>query len=428
MGRRMLKGDLETLKYGKAVGIGGRIAGAYLSLQSKNAINFFQKISVTMPRIAENELGLYSRGTIGKTGKVKFAAIGDASKHLLRPRGNKGCIFDPVGKVSMEVEEYSVCPVKYNGRICPDQFWGTCFEEFMGTGNDITDLYATPETRKLVDALLMSIFESLGNSFYMLAWFAAHPLVEYANTNNTFKVDVEEFESFYAQQALAYGGWMTIIDGFKSQGLPNYNIPIFDQDIDANGVFIGDVGRPAGLFERLVKGSTPVMKQLNSTKFKVQGGRTRMKSPILVSDAIFEAYKTELLTDFPHLAETFYYKLNGEYCKELGCIGNEMQDHILKWDGHFVINYEAWNEFYHIVGQTPYIAMMVVPGVLGMAYDVVDLAGQQESGLGLIVEQRLGLGDDEMGQIRMSTHFDMGMGIVNRDLVTYAGEVIPVIE
>ena len=44
-------------------------------------------------------------------------------------------------------------------------------------------------------------------------------------------------------------------------------------------------------------------------------------------------------------------------------------------------------------------------------------------GVGMIVEQKLGAPD--LGKLYMHTNFDIGMGVTNTDLITYAGLYLP---
>jgi hypothetical protein len=387
-------------------------------------LNFFKNLSVLKPKLVENSFGLFSFGSIGRNNKVKFASMTNATPHMLRPRGNKGCIWNPVGNIAMNVDEFTLAPVKYQGQLCPDVFWGECFEKLLGVGNQIEDVYATPEGKAIITQLVQSIYNSLGDSLWSLAWFAEHPLIAAADAGDSFDADGgdEEWGNFVAQQALGIGGWMTLVDGYKDAGRSNYAVIIPEDSIGDDATFVGDVGRPNGLFSQMLKQSTKTMKLLNGrTTQGTVTGAAKMKQPILVTRSIFEAYERELLTDYSHLPETFYYHLNDEYCAQLGCVGNEMAQGVLKWKGHLVILMEDWDYFYDLVGVEAHIAIMAVAGVFGMAYDVPAL--DQYGGLGMLIEQKLGAPD--LGKLYMHTNFDIGMGITNPDLITYAGLYLP---
>ena len=418
----IIKGNVEGLRYGQSVNDLGMVSGSMMTLTTDAALNFLNNLSVIYPALAENSLGLYSYGSIGRNGKVKFAQMTNATPHMLRPRGNKGCIWNPVGNIAMNVDEFEVKPVKFQSEFCPDNFWGTCLEKLMGVGNAINDVFGTPESSMWIKKLVTSIYESLGNSIHMLAWFAEHNLIAVANTNDTYDVTDEEWAGFVAQQALGTGGWMTLIDAYKEAGVANYNVQIRSSDVGVDGEFVGDVGRPNGLFSRLVKGSSKTMKLLNgkTTKGSVQGARIT-KNAILVSKSIFEAYEAELLVDYGGIKETLYYFLSGEYASSFGLSETAPLEGVLKWKGHPVICMDQWDGFYDLVNVEAHVAMMIVPGVLGLAYDVASL--EQYNGLGLIMEQKLGAPD--LGKVYLHTNFDMGMGVINPDLITYARLYLP---
>jgi hypothetical protein len=415
-----IEGDLTGLRF-SASSDNGRVTGAVMTIETEAALNFFRKLSVTKPRLVDNAFGLYSFGSIGRNGKVKFASLGEATPHMLRPRGNTGCIWEPVGGISMEVSEFSVCPVKYQGQVCADAFWGTLFEKMLGVGNQIEDIYATPEGRLLMAQLINAIYRSLGNSLWNLAWFAAHPLIADATADHIYEADEEEWANFVAQQAIECGGWMTLIDALKESALPHYNVVIPETAIGIDGEYVGDVGRPNGLFSKIKKSGSKAMMLLNgkTTEGSVTGASIG-KAPILVTPAIFEAYEKELMLDWGNLPETFYFQLTGEYVSQFG-LDPAVADGVLKWKGHYVICMEDWGQFYDMVGVEAHIAMQIIPGVLGMAFDVPSL--DQFNGLGMIVEQKRGA--PELGKVYLHTNFDIGMGIANEDLITYAGVYLP---
>lgn len=424
----VIAGNLQGVKFGVTTNSGtGVVTGAMMTITPDVAINLLQRMSLTYGALVENSMGLVSYGSIGTNRKVKFAQLTSATKHMIRPRGDQGCIWEPVGSIAMRTNEFSIYPVKYQGQICADTFWGTCLEKLMGVGNDIEDLLGSPETRKIVLELIASIYESLGDSIWNLAWFAEHPAIALANTNNSYNVDAEEWKNFKLQQQdVGFGGWMTLVEGLKAGGLPHYNIQIKKADLGAEQSYVGNVGRDGGLFTRLVKGSHKNMKLLNSRT--IQGGVTGAqlgRQAILVTRAIFEAYERELALDFPSIPATYYYHLTQKFINEQGLDGmlNSAAPArgVTMWKGHLVKMMESWDHFYDICGLDAHIAMMAAPGVFGLATDVPALA--QYSGLGMIVESKKGAPD--LGKIYLHTNLEMGTGIVNDELITYASLILP---
>lgn len=417
---KVIKGDASGFKYTASKDVNGRITGAYLSLNMESAVNFFRSLVILNGSLRENSMGLYSFGTVGRLGKVKFASMSQATPHMLRPRGNTGCIWDPIGRTVINVEEYTVSPVKYQGEFCVDTYWGTCFEALLGVGNDINELTATPESRAILMEFVNAIYDSLSDSVWNLAWYAGHPLIEEANTAGTYNLEDEEWDGFVSQQNIGTGGWLTLLDAFKDEGRPNYNVQIGDAEVATNGDYVGDVGRAGGLFERMRKGSSRAMRTLMGKATKRVSGIGQNKPIFLVTEDIFRAYETELQTDWANIPETMYYHLNGEYCAKLGCVGNELVEGVLKWHGHLVVNMEEWSWFFNAVGVEGHVALLAYPGVLGMATDVAQL--DQTGGLGMLIEQKRDL--DSLGKIQMATNFDIGMGITQPDLLTYASKYI----
>jgi hypothetical protein len=422
-----INGDVRGIKFGLDTNNAGVVTGSMLTITPDAVTNLIQRLSLTYGALVENSLGLIAYGSVGTNNKVKFAQMTPATGHMLRPRGNTGCVWNPVGNVSFRTDEFNVAPFKYQGQICPDVFWGTCLEKLMGVGNNIEDLLGNPESRMILLELLNSIFESLGDSIHNIAWFAEHPLINEANTKGTYLVDEEEWANFKAQQLeLGVSGWMTIMEGLRAEGVPNYNVEIFEADVNDSNTYTGSVGRAGGLFERLTKGGSKTMRTLNSRTIKggVTGANTGRQT-ILVTREIFEAYERELSSDFPHIPATYYYHISQKFVNQFGLEGiisqNDPVNGVLMWKGHYVKLMENWDLFYDICGYDAHIAIMAAQGTLGLATDVTSL--EQYSGLGMVIEQDRKA--PNLGKIFMHTNFRMGMGITNPDLVTYASLILP---
>lgn len=422
-----IQGNVEQVRFGVDVNSNGVITGNQMTFTPESVINFLERLSLIYGDIVGSSMGLVSFGSVGTNSKVKFAQLTSATGHMLRPRGNTGCIWNPVGNISMRTSEFEVYPFKYQGQMCPDMLWGTCLEKMMGVGNNIIDLMGNPESRAIVMKLIQSIYESLGNSIWDLAWFAENPIITEADTANTYTVDEEEWANLKAQQlGVGMAGWITSFEGLKTEGRENYNVEIPAAAVADNNDFIGNVGGAGGLFERTLKRSSKTMKTLNSRT--IQGavtGATVGKHVFLVTKEIFEAYERELNAQWGNIPQSFYYHITGQFANEFGLTDiinpKAPLTGVLMWKGHLVRMMENWNYFYDMCGYDAHICMMAAPGVLGLAVDVQSL--EQYKGLGMVIEQKMAAPD--LGKIYLYTNLRMGTGIVNEDLVTYGSVILP---
>ena len=64
--------------------------------------------------------------------------------------------------------------------------------------------------------ILKQVYIGLGNSFFELAWWGQHPLIDSAETNGWYAVSRRREDYLDQQQACA--GWMTMIDDLKAKG------------------------------------------------------------------------------------------------------------------------------------------------------------------------------------------------------------------
>ena len=62
--------------------------------------------------------------------------------------------------------------------------------------------------------ILKQVYIGLGNSFFELAWWGQHPLIDSAETNGWYAVSRSE-EDYLTKQACR---WMTMIDDLKAKG------------------------------------------------------------------------------------------------------------------------------------------------------------------------------------------------------------------
>src|SRR5690606_21135272 len=107
---------------------------------------------------------------------------------------------------------------------------------------------------------------------------------------------------------------------------------------------------------------------------------------------------------------------NGEFCANMGCIGNEQIDGVLRWEGHPVIAMDEWDMYDEMLGIVSHRAILTAPGNYGFGYDVPAL--QQYEGLGLQMTQRLG--PPYQGKIFTDTTLKIGTAILNTDYMTSA--------
>lgn len=375
----------------------------YVTIPTGTALTFFKKLAVVAPDIAMNQLGLYSFATLGRNGKAKFAALG-TPKHILQKRNN-GCVWNPKGKMPMTLTEVELCPIEYMGEQCPDAFWDSCFEQIFGTGNDVRDFFATPEGQNLVKLMLQQIYTGLGNSYYDLAWFGQHPLIDDSDANGWYGVDPQEWAD-YKNQQVACGGFMTLIDYYKEvEGRDNFNIPIYRNEVDGED-FVGDA---FDLLDRAIRKATGTFGQI--LRAKTLNG---IAPTIQVSAGIFRKLEDQLLAKFAVIPAMYQYWMTGTDGTSMLMPG------VLKHKGFNVVLNDAWGAFDALTGCITHRVVVSAPGVFGMANDVPDV--KQFEGMGLRVTQHLDA--PYMGKIYMDTTFKMTATLLDIDLLNNASLVL----
>ena len=406
-----ITGDFGTAVFAASTDAQGASLSRYMSLNTQAALLFFRRYAVEKPNLTANSMGLYTLASVGRNGKARFGSL-SVPKHLLQSRKN-GCGWHPKGNMKFGIDEFDVCPVEYNGEQCPDALYGDCLEKILGVGNEVRDMLATPEGRALFMEMVRNIYMGLGNSVYDLVTWGKHPLIADATEQGLYTVDDQEWDDFVDQQE-ACVGHMTLIDQLKADGYNNYNVDILDADVSADRMsYTGNVG---DLFDRVLAAQSPTMKLVSR---RVINNSNIRESILLVTPQIFAKYEDELLTAYPQLPSTFQYFYNGKFCENMGCDPMNSVTGVLKYKGHLVVRMDEWEEFDDMVGVKTFRVMAIVPGNLGIAFDVPALS--QFAGMGLRINQRLDA--PYQGKVYMDTTFKIGTGILDQEFIVNASKV-----
>lgn len=377
----------------------------YIDINTETTLKFFKSISLQKTRLRENAIGLYTFVKTDGKGKARFASL-RGPKHVLRKRQN-GCVFDPKGKQLMFTEEINAEPIEYDGAICPDVFWNGCLEGLFGDGNAVKDLRSSPELQALLAESLEKQFDAIGNSYYDLAHFGNHPLIQESDINGWYQTNgtpTQEWIDFMDQQE-AFSGLTTIVDALKDVGRDEYNLPIYLNEVDGKK-FIGD---PTDLFERgMDKAKTPMRQAAIKT--------ASMGIPMVyrVTRGIFKKYKDDLIAQYANIPESFYLKVKG-LNGQIFTIPD-----VLWYDGKLVVPDDEQEIFDEITGVITHRCQLVTPGNFGIAFNVDP--NQQFAGMGMQIVQKL---DPEYkGKIFMTTTFRQGAGLVDPDFMTMSSLVL----
>lgn len=404
---------------GQAVAIDSNAAGNFVRVKSGPWLNIFQRYGIMLGDLQKNELGLYTPLKVDGYGKAKFMGF-KSPNHLFHPRQN-GCVWNPNGRIRAGVVEVDTCPIEYQGEECPDAFWGDCMEALFGPGNEVRDLYSSPELQKIFTEAMKGLSVGLANSYHELVHFGKHPLITEADTNGTFACDEDQWEEFYAQMIGSderpnnCSGIVTLLDALADQGESGYDLEIPDSDIDANNNYTGDI---VALFESLIANAKTELRTM--AKRGVMYGTTKRFPVILATSPEFKAYKDWLIENYGAATpEMINYLL-------LGHDGQSRLMHgVLHYNGIPVVEWDESAWFDEIVGTKCHRVALVAPGTFGIASDVQPLGSGFQPDTGLEIVQRLGGGAGFMGKIYMTTTLRWGTALADKDFVVYARNLTP---
>lgn len=372
----------------------------FIEIPMQSAIIFYKQIALRYPEIALNEVGLFQLGSVGRNNKVRFASL-KTPKHILQPRQN-GCTWKSKGKITIDITNVNLCAVEYMGEQCPDAFWGDCLEYIFDTGRAIHDLFKTKEGQDLMISLLKEIYIGLGNSFYELAWFGQHPLIDDAETNEWYKVDRTEWVDYIDQQQTC-AGWITLVDAIKEEGTrPSFNIDIPVNQVSGKKY----IGSAIALLDTVFSAAPPALEGI------LDSNDMNSEPIVLLSEGIFDRFVEEITTKFNTVPETFYYYVNGSATAD----GKKLLRNVFRYKGYVLVKTNAFKAFDAITGTITHRVIMTPPSNFGLAYDIPEL--EQYNGMGVVVTQQLAA--PFKGKVYMDTAFKMGTALIDIDSMANA--------
>jgi len=379
--------------------IGGDRRVVDIALEPMRA--FFQAVAVKKTDIVANELGIYSFLPVGRYGKATMSTM-SVPKHLLQSR--KNCkTWTPKGQLWLKPDEIDTFPVEYMGEQCSDSLMGNCLEYVLGTGNEVRDIFATPEGQALFEQAITNILLGLGNSFFDLATFGLDPTIADSDTNlwwNTGATTTDEWADYLDQQnGIGVKGHITLIEEVKAAGDANFTVDIPLADVSGDQYTGADV---TGLFDDV--------KAAASSKLRIaMKQRGRFGAVMLVSRGIFDAYKDYIVGNFTSIPEPYRMFINGE-----------VTPGVLSYDGIPVVCMDEWTEHDELLGINTHRVVLTVPGNLVVAHDVEPI--DQFGGIGMRVEQSPVLKDK--GIVYMNTTFRLGTAIADTDFMVNASRIL----
>lgn len=370
-------------------------ASRSLSIPTGSAVEFFKGISVKRMDVVADALGMYSIRGAGRAKDIVVASFG-APKNVFHKRAG-GCQWNPQGKTVQKSTRITLDPFEYNGEECPDAEWGDCLNGIFAPGLGNTDYYSTPEATALITELIEKIYVGLGNSFFDAITWGKHPLIDTADAAGSYDMSAADWADFKKNHDIT-SGHMTIVDGLKAAGLPNFNVQILQGDTDGTKY----TGSVTDLFENLEANETIEMKAARRSN-------PEQPSIISVTPGIFQKYKKELIAQYNGLPETYLLQLTG-------ADGRLTAPGALYYNGRIVVERLDWGHMYEQLGIVGHRAMIHTPGVFAIGLDIDDL--MQFEGMGLRVDQWNQA--PYLGKIFMYTMFKAGAAVLDEKHVVNA--------
>lgn len=382
----------------------GTDAGNILQIETGTTLNIIRDYAVLRPDLGMNILGLHTAVPVSGDGKLKWGKF-KAASHVARKRDNS-CTWRPGGGTKFGVETADICNKQHQTEHCVGSEYDSCWEKLLGIGTDINNIDATAEGSRLLNILISKEYETIGNDYYDLAYFANHTLIQESEDNGYWmanNVSASDWDNFYTMSTDdSCGGFLTQLEDVRTtEGYDHFNVEIYESDVDG-ALYTGDT---FALFRRVLAARTHAMKTWNKSRFDNPIAR-----PIIsVSQGIFDRYKEQLTQQYNGILTGFTLFFEGE-----GGISMPMAD-ILRYDGYWILARPDWAVLDAMTGYVTHMVVMTAPGVLGLGYDVPPT--EQYKGMGLIVSKWDA--PPFLGKTYFHTNYRLGTMILDTDYVVY---------
>ena len=386
-----------------------------LTFNLETSITIFEQATLINPRLTDNLLGCYTLVPVGRDGEARFASF-SVPKYQIRPR-SKRCGFNPTsGKIEIQTGTIQTCNYEINNVICTDMLWDSCWEKILGVGQGKFDWNSSTEASQLLARIIDRQMQGYGNDLYDIATYANHPLINESSAGKKYRncnVEDDLFEAYYAMlNSCNVSGHLTIIDGLTTHATYNKHHSTITA-VDSTGAYIGN-----GIddFKRLEELASPELRQFNkantSDRMATVGAANPMgKTIIKVSRSLYNAYKSYLERTYQGISQSFYLTVHGE---TYGCdtCGLSTIKGVLHWNDYLVVCSDEWDEFEQMTGTIQHRAIMMAPGVLGIAYDVIP----DVNGIGLKFD-RWNMAP-YLGQTFVTANFKLGSEVLDPKYLT----------
>jgi len=404
-------GEMGSLFYG------ANQVGRTIEIPRETTMYIFEKASIINPSLSSNALGLYTMVPVGRDGEAVFGYFGNP-RFNLRKR-SKRCAFNPSNcGMDFGIEKIPTCPLQLQNKFCVDMLWNTCWQKMLGIGSGIRDWNSTQEAGMMLAKLIDKIMLGVGNDVYDLITYGGHPYIQMANDKKWYKlcgISDEKWECFY-EMMMACGGHLTAIDTLKLvEKLPQLNVG-FIKKSDTNGSkFVGDA---MALFDAVKASAKPVLSQyqksMSMSEMPTIVGAANPDGKLLmcVTQGIFDRYKEQLRQIYKGIDASYYLTLYGE---DHGCgdCGNTRLRGVLEYDGCLIVCKPEWSLLDDYTCVKSHRALLMAPGVLGIAYDVP--LTEQRDGMGMSITNWTI--DPHRGETFVSADFRIGAAILDHDYI-----------
>ena len=393
-----------------------------IRIPRETALYLFEKASIITPSLSANALGMYTFAQVGADGEAEFGSF-SVPQFSLRP-GSRGCVWNPSSrKITFGTDKIPTCPLEMQEEICTDMLWNSCWKRLLGIGHDKLDWDSTPEAQILLAQLIKNKLIGMGRDLYYIVTWGGHPMIEVAHKEQYWKlcgIKEADWNAFY-EMMMACGGHLTNIDGLGSDNSGDHDalgLDIPESHLDATGKYIGN---PTVLFDLLSDNqSSEMLAYENSMTSIGQPAISGAANPdglkiMPVTPGIFNKYKKHLRQTFTNIDAGYYLTLYGE---TYGCdsCGDRRVKNTLMYDDKLVVSMTSWDIFSKMTCIKHERAMLLTPGVLGIAYDV-DVRDHM-GGMGMkITSWKI---DPHAGKTMMSTYFRIGTKVLDTNHIVSA--------
>lgn len=397
---------------GEVKRVGNTVQSGSIMFDAQQALNLLQTLLLYKNNILANDAGVYAIADRVE-GKTAYWASVDPLEWVTTARPSD-CSRTAITNHDVTASSVDMCKNHVYMKFCKDTLVANLDSMWLGiwgAGNDLGEILSTDAGVAWFDKFIERNVAAVGNDFNNIAEFGGHAIVTTAMSTNLNSLS-NAVKTRIANTFATCDGRLKKVDALKTGSYPHINNS-FVSGTDYDGyTFIGDALAYAdGLAAAAHADFGAAMDAM----------RAVYQYPIAeCTGSFFNKLKTQILANYPNIASSMNYTMNGQLSAELTPeLRNIVRPDAFLYQGILFICRYDWDRTSKQLGFYHHRILLSVPQNFGVMIDIPNEGMTQYGGMGLVITKSPV--PDDGGAYFFETNYRMATAILrNTHIVNYS--------